>query len=214
MHSRLRFILNLLPLLQNADESLRRVVSVQAATYEGPIDADNITAQGFPLRQTRDQVASIQTLLLEAAARRAPGVSFVHTVPGLVRGGIARDAEGLGMRVFAAIFAVLLPLLETSPAECGERHVFAATSARYPSRQENSAAAAGGVALDRALVETARGSDGQTGSGVYSVAQNLESAPPKVEALLAGFRKDGTAEKVWDYIVGDLKRITGTEVAV
>lgn len=212
MHSRLRFILNLLPLLQNAD-ALRRVVSVQAATFEGPIDVGNITAQGFPLHKTRDQVASVQTLLLEAAVQRAPSVSFVHTVPGIVKGGISRDAEGLGMHIFIAIFRVLEPLLQTPPAECGERHVYAATSAMYPSRQEDNPAA-DGVTLNRALVLTARGSDGQIGSGVYSVDQKGESAPPKVEALLAGFRKDGTAGKVWDYIMEDFKTITGTEVAV
>ncbi|KAK7743372.1 hypothetical protein SLS62_010646 [Diatrype stigma] len=217
MHSRLRFILNLLPLLQNAD-NLRRVVSVQAATFEGPIDVNNIMAQGFSLHKTRDQVASVQTLLLEAAARRAPSVSFVHTVPGIVKGGISRDAEGLAMYILIGISRVLLePLLQTPPAECGERHVYAATSAMYPPGYGDGAtttAAAGGVALDRALVSTARGSNGQTGSGVYSVAQNLESASSRVEQLLAGFRKDGTAEKVWDFIMEDFKRITETETVV
>ncbi|KAI1374106.1 putative short-chain dehydrogenases/reductase [Hypoxylon crocopeplum] len=210
MHSRLRFILNLLPLLQNAS-SLRRVISVQAATCEGPIDLNNIPGQGFPLRKWRDQVASVQSLLLGEAVRRAPSVSFVHTVPGLVKSSIARDAEGLGMSILIGISRLVLePLLQTPSLECGERHLFLATSAMYVPGQDSATAA--GVSLEGPL-STARGSDGQTGSGMYSVDNKGESASHKVETLLAKFRKDGTAEKVWDYIMRDFKRITGTEVA-
>jgi hypothetical protein len=36
----------------------------------------------------------------------------------------------------------------------------------------------------------------------------------KVEELLAAFREDGTAAKIWNYIAADLKRITGTDVAL
>lgn len=50
MHSRLRFILNLLPSLQQA-ESLRRVISIGAATCEGPIDMSNIPGKDLPLRK-------------------------------------------------------------------------------------------------------------------------------------------------------------------
>lgn len=204
----MRFILNLLPLLQNAS-SLRRVVSVQAATCEGPIDLDNIAGRGFPLTKWRNQAASVQTLLLGEAARRAPGVGFVHTMPGIVRSGISRDAQGLKMSILVGIFSVLQPLVETPPAECGERHLFYATSAMYAACQDGATAA--GVALEGPL-STARGTDGHEGSGMYSVDVKGESVSRKVEELLHQFRKDGTAEKVWDYIMGDFKRITGTEV--
>ncbi|KAH8886055.1 hypothetical protein GQ53DRAFT_769646 [Thozetella sp. PMI_491] len=186
LHSRMRFILNLLPLLQKAT-TLRRVVSVLIATCEGPIDTENILGVDFPLRKWRDQVASEETLLLEEAARRAPDVSFIHTLPGVVRSGITRDAEGLGMGIVIRISRLLGPLIETPPAECGERHAFLATSAR--------------------------GSDGEMGSGTYTVDVKGESSPLKVERILATLRQDGTAQKVWDYIEGDFKRITGTTIA-
>ncbi|XXH02618.1 hypothetical protein Hte_008997 [Hypoxylon texense] len=208
MHSRMRFILNLLPLLQRA-RSLRRVVSVQAATCEGAVDLANIPGRGFPLARWRNQVASVQTLLLGEAARRAPAVGFVHTLPGIVRSGISRDARGLKMSLLVGIFSILQPLVETPPAECGERHVFYATSAMYAARQDSATGA--GVALASTL-STARGTDGNKGSGMYSVGVKGESVSRQVEELLAQFRKDGTAEKVWDYIMGDFKRITGTEV--
>ncbi|KAI2622708.1 putative short-chain dehydrogenases/reductase [Hypomontagnella submonticulosa] len=210
IHSRLRFVLNLLPLLQNAS-SLRRVVNVQAATSEGSIDLNNICGQGFPLFKWRNQVASVQTLLLEEVTRRAPDVSFIHNIPGIVKGGISRDAEGLGMYMLIGITnLILFPLFETRPDECGERHMFLATSARYVPREDKANAA--GVPLDGTL-PVARGTDGQTGSGMYSIGMKGESAPKRVETLLAQFREDGTAEKVWDYIMKDFKRITGTEVA-
>ena len=205
----MRFILNLLPLLQKA-ASLRRVVSVLAATYEGPIDTNNIPGQGFALHKWRNQVSSVETLLLEEAARRAPDVSFIHDVPGVVQSGITRDAEGRGMAVLIAISRLLEPLIQTPPAECGERHMFLATSAMYTPRQGGAAVA--GVPLDGKLA-VARGSDGQTGSGIYTVDNKGESASPKVEQLLAQFRESGTADKVWDYIAADFKKITGTEVA-
>jgi hypothetical protein len=201
--------LNLLPLLQNGDR-LRRVVSVLAATCEGEIDTNNMLCEGLPFLKARNQMASMETLLLEEAARRAPDVSFVHCVPGVVKSGISRDAKGFGLNVAFAISRLLGPFVETPPDECGERHLFLATSSRYASDQGGSAIA--GVPLAENLA-AARGIDGNAGSGLYSVDHKDESSPPKVEALLAELKKDGTVEKVWNYIAADFKRITGTEVA-
>lgn len=211
LHSRIRFILNLLPLLQNA-KSLRRVVSVGAATFEGVIDTNNIPGEGLPLKNWRNQIASIETLLLEEAARRAPDVSFIHTVPGVVKGGIMRDAEGgFGLTAMIALSNLLMPFIHTPPEECGERHVFVATSAMFAPGHGDAVDAGAPLDGTRAV---ARGSNGQVGSGIYSVNNKGESASPKVEELLAEFRENGTADKVWDYVAEDLKKITGTEVAL
>ncbi|KAI0453593.1 putative short-chain dehydrogenases/reductase [Xylaria acuta] len=213
-HSRQRFILNLLPLLQRAT-SLRRVVSVGAATCEGAIDVRNIRGVGFPLMRWRNQVASIGTLLLEEARRRAPDVAFVHTVPGVVESGIMRDVRKSTLRlaVLIGVSRLLAPFVNVPPAECGERHVFAATSAAF-APAEGGAGRAAGVPLDGVLsLETARGTDGRTGSGVYSLSQKVDPASPKVEEVLRRFREDGTAGKVWDSVAADFKRITGSESA-
>lgn len=201
----------LLPLIQSAS-SLRRVVSVGAATCEGPIDIANLAGTGFPLRKWRDQLASMQTLLLEEAGRRAPDVGFVHDVPGVVKSGILRDANGFRINLVIAIASLLAPLINTPPDECGERHLFFATSAMYTPR-EAAAGAAAGVPLVAGLV-VARGSNGQAGGGVYSIDNKGESAPPRVEQLLAGFREDGTAKAVWNLVTEDMKRITGSEAMV
>jgi hypothetical protein len=210
VHSRARFLFNLLPQLQKAT-SLRRVVSVGAATCEGAIDLNNMTGQGFHFLKIRDQVASMGTLILEEAAKRAPDVSFIHDVPGIVKSGISRDAEGLKMQLIVAVTSFLLgPFLQTPVAECGERHVFLATSAKFLPRTNPRISA--GVGMDESL-SAARGTDGKPGTGVYSVDNKGESAPSRVETLLAQFREEGTAQKVIDYLFSDFRRITGTETA-
>lgn len=156
----------------------------------------------------RNQVASIATLSLEEAARRAPSVSFIHSVPGVVKSGIKRDAEGFGLVVIIALSSLLEPFIQTPPLECGERHVFLATSAMYKPCQGGEVAA--GVPLD-GKEPAARGSNGQIGSGIYTLGMKGESAPPKVEQLLLEFRENGTAEKVWDSIATDFKEITGAD---
>lgn len=207
----MRFVLNLLPLLQNAT-SLRRVVSVLAATLEGAIDTTDMAGADFPLRKRRDQASAMETLLLQIVARRAPDVSFVHGLPGLVKSGIMRDAESSwSMSAIVAISKLIAPLIAIPPAEAGERHLFLATSARYTPRQGDAAVV--GVPLGGSLA-VARGVDGQMGSGLYSVDHKDESASPKVEELLAKYGEDGTAQKVWDYVADDFQRITGTEVAL
>ncbi|KAI0201234.1 putative short-chain dehydrogenases/reductase [Astrocystis sublimbata] len=207
IHSRLRFALNLLPLLQRAD-SLRRVVSVGAATYEGAIDLDNIPGTGFPLQKWRDQVASIMTLMFEEIQRRAPEVAFVHTVPGVVESGIMREVQPtLRLSIIIGVARLLAPLINTPPMECGERHVYAATSTAFAPGERTRPE---GVSL---YGEMARGTDGKRGSGVYSLSDKSEPASLKVEDLLRRFREDGTAQKVWEFITADFKRITGSETA-
>ena len=210
MHSRTLFILNLLPLIQKAS-SLRRVVSVLAATYEGAIDVDNIAARGFPLYQRRNQTSAVQSLLLQELGRRAPSVSFVHTLPGLVKGGIMREMEmevTLRLSVMIAISRLMAPLIETPPDECGERHLFFATNSRYAPR--NGTAAAAGVVLGTDMT-AAVGSDGETASGVYSIDNKGESASSKVVKLLLQYKDDGTAAKVWEYIRADFNKVLGRD---
>ena len=87
--------------------------------------------------------------------------------------------------------------------------MFLATSAKYPPASAGETAASM-VPLGDGL-SVARGIDGKAGSGVYSIEQNLESAGPKVEALLDGFRKEGLVEEVWDRTTKEFRRITGVE---
>ncbi|KAI1332172.1 putative short-chain dehydrogenases/reductase [Xylariaceae sp. FL0255] len=208
IHSRLRVILNLLPNVQRA-QGLRRVVNVGAATCEGPIDLSNIHGTGFPLLKWRDQLASVTTLFLQEAHRRASEVSFVGTVPGTVDSGIRRDLKlNFRLAIIVGISNILKPWLNVPPAQCGERHVFAATSAAFTASGDNYGVPVGGD------VAVALGVDGASGSGVYSTGVQNDAAPAKVVDILRQFKEDGTADKVWNHLMSDFKRITQSEIGL
>lgn len=138
-------------------------MSVLAGTTEGAIDLNNISGEGFFLIKWRNQMASCQTLLLEEAARRAPEVSFVHMLPGIVKGGIMRKPEGVRLAAIIAISSLFEPFMQTPPDECGERHLMVATSSMYPPAKNTGAVAGVPVVGDLLMV---RGSNGEMGSGV------------------------------------------------
>jgi len=156
----------------------------------------------------RGHAASLVTLSLEALAKKAPDVSFIHAFPGPVKSGIARGTTGAVWFVIKAVFKVVGPLVYIPNQESGERHLFLATSARYPPGTGEDAAA--GVPL-AGEVAVARGTSGKVGSGVYSIDWDGESAGPKVEVLLAKFRKEGLVEKVWEHTEEEFRRITGLD---
>ncbi|KAI9878068.1 MAG: hypothetical protein M1830_002017, partial [Pleopsidium flavum] len=207
VHSRTRFIVNLLPLLQNAT-TLRRVVSVFTATKEGPVNMSDFQARKVDLMAQRGHASSLVTLSLESLVKKAPNVSFIHNFPGPVKSGIARGTKGPIMGVLRVLSMVIGPMFYMPTVEAGERHVFLGTSAKYPAgRSEDTAS---GVPLADG-VSVARGTTSKVGTGVYSVDAQGESADAQVEKLLAQFRKEGLVEKVWKHIMGEFMRITGQE---
>lgn len=212
IYSRNRFAVNLLPLLQRAT-GLRRVVSCFTATKEGPVFSDDWQVRslhkGASLLSVRGHAATMVTLSLETLAKKAPDVAFVHNFPGFVKSGNTRGTTGGAMMALKAVSAILGPFLYMNLRECGERHLFLCTSARYPAGE--AANAADGVPLADGLV-VARGTDGKDGSGCYSVDAQGESAGLAVEETLAKFRKEGLVEKIWENTEEEFVRITGTAV--
>lgn len=197
-YSRIRFIENLLPLLREAS-SLRRVVNVLAGTKEGTIDTNNWAT----IR--RGHVVSMMTLSLETFAKTAPEVSFIHSYPGFVKTNLIRGGEGALVATMGLVFSALEPFFTVPNEECGERHAFLATSARYPPGSDAHANA--GVPLGNG-VAAAKGTDGKFGSGVYSVDSQGESAGPKTVALLAKLRQEGMPEAVLNHTQGEFSRAT------
>lgn len=207
-YARLRFIVNLLPLLRHATH-LRRVVTVLAGTKEGPVRTNDLQGRTGSMLSMRGHFSSLMTLALEAIAKDAPTVSFIHVYPGFVKTNYGNDVKGplvaVLRTIFNAVFLVIGPLIATPVDETGERQLFFATSARFP---------AGGEGADTGVprsgaVAVARGTNGQSGSGVYSISNDGESASPKVEQLLDRMRKDGTAQNAWSQVEEDFVRITG-----
>ncbi|KAF2255160.1 hypothetical protein BU26DRAFT_559780 [Trematosphaeria pertusa] len=207
LHSRTRFALNLLPLLQAAP-ILRRVLSISFGTKEGPMPINDLQMRNVPAGQLlkfRGQAASGVTLSLEQVAKRAPGVSFIHDFPGPVRSNIARGG-GIANFVMRALFKVIGPFVYIPNDESGERHLFLATSAVFPAKDGG----ANGVLIDGGLT-TASGTNGEIGSGVYVADEKCESTFPNVVKLLTGLREERKDEWVWKEIRGDYLRITGKE---
>lgn len=203
VHSRIRFILNLLPLLRAAPD-LRRVVSVLAGSKAAPItDVAPLLRPAAAFRH-RGARSAAETLLLEELALRAPEVSFVHSYPGPVQSGIARG-PGVGMAVFRALYAVFGSWVCVPTEESGERHLFLGTSARYPGRK----AGADGVATEDGGV--AKGADGSVGSGVYVVDEKCVEGGSAVVKALKQSRDAGKRDEVWKVIKEDFERITGKE---
>lgn len=202
-HSRARFIYNLLPLLQAAT-GIRRVVNIFCGSKEGPINLLDLQLRGTKagdLIKQRGHGASIITLISAHFSQIAPTVSFIHDFPGFVKTNIARDTRGLVfgfMKVIGTLFAFrYIPALES-----GERHLYLATSARYPPAEGRDE----GVRLSEEIV-IARGIDGAPGGGVYSTDEANESAGPAVEDFLKSMKKDGMVEKVWKLTDAEYARI-------
>ncbi|KAF2166363.1 hypothetical protein M409DRAFT_36751 [Zasmidium cellare ATCC 36951] len=206
MYGRQRFLVNLLPLLQKAT-GLRRVVSCFVGTKEGPIDMNNIQGRGLgPSKMIafRGHGASMTTLSMEHLAKQYPTVSFIHDFPGPVKSGIGRG-PGWALLIMRSLASIVGPMFNIPLEESGQRHVYLCTSARYPAKVDEKASA---VPLGGEIL-IAKGTDGLVGSGVYTVDEHCESGDEKVDALLAGLRKDGLTEKVWQNAEDEFVRITG-----
>lgn len=201
-YSRLRFIVNLLPLIQKAP-SLRRIVTVAGGGLEGPLDRTDFPALRVPLLKIRKHLTTLISLGLEAVARTAPEVSFIHDYPGTVNTPLMSNAKGL-KGVLIRTYIYLLGRWVCVPVdESGERHLYLATSARFPPHNGEAA----GVELSDE-VRVALGTTRKIGSGVYSVSWDCESASDAVCELLAGLREKGMVDEIWQHTEGEFKRVT------
>ncbi|KAJ5550061.1 hypothetical protein N7535_001996 [Penicillium sp. DV-2018c] len=202
-YARTRFILNLLPELKRATH-LRRVVSVLAGTHEGPIDETDFQVRNMSMLKRRGQMVSMTSLTMETLAEKAPEVTFINDYPGPVKTGIGREANSLIGWFLFIVLSIIGPLICIPIRESGERHLFFATSARYPPRVGDAV----GVKVDGG--EVARGNDGVAGSGVYSIGWRGDVAGEGVVRLLAGLREKGMREKVWEHTLKEFERIVGS----
>jgi hypothetical protein len=202
----MRVVQNMLPLLAYAAATspLARVVNVAGGTKEGPVDTSDLAALRVPFSRIRGHLVSMHTLCLEQLAAQAPTVSFVNDFPGQVRTPLYDDVpgwSGMVMRMLAACSWVLQRWLCVPIEECGERHVFMGTSAKYAPGE--------GEALGMALAEgvEASGPTEKTLRNVYSVDWHGEGPGKQVMELLQDLRKKGVRELVWEHTNGEFQRI-------
>ena len=97
----------------------------------GPVSVNDFQGWKVPALSARGHGSSLVTLSLEALAKKAPGVTFIHDFPGPVKTNFLRGGQGAVVFVLNVVFKVVSPMMKWySLEECGERHLFLATSAR------------------------------------------------------------------------------------
>ncbi|KAL5003031.1 hypothetical protein BDV10DRAFT_155430 [Aspergillus recurvatus] len=199
-YSRLRFIMQLMPLVQRASP-LRRIVTVGAAGFEGTIDTSDFEALCVPAAQVRGHVATLMTLGMEAVARHASSVAFIHDYPGTVDTPLTR-------RVMSQTGSASVDWMD--PTESGERHIYLLTSARYPGRDEGIRLTQSDGDRGASDLEVVCGTNGGIGSGVYAVGSDGECVSTETLGFVGALRKDGMVDLVWEHTVGEFERIAQT----
>ncbi|KAL4806823.1 hypothetical protein BDV18DRAFT_159992 [Aspergillus unguis] len=188
-YARMRFIQNLLPLLNSPkpqSSASSRIISVYGGGFEYSINpADLPLKHTFSLINAYKHSITMTTLSMALLARRNPGVSFLHAYPGLVAGTniYSNSFPGPVAAVYNYGFGPLMYPFSVGLGESGERHLFHLSSERYPCLKD-----AGGD-------EVARGVDGEKGSGAYLINWKGEIRPSS--RVLNEYRENGVDELVW-----------------
>ncbi|KAJ0414921.1 hypothetical protein BJY00DRAFT_305243 [Aspergillus carlsbadensis] len=208
-YSRMRFVSNLLPQLSkaaNANQStsdqdtnkphLSRVISVLEAGGEAPLQLNDLSLKThWTLRNCAKHAITMNSVAMEHLASMHPQTSFIHTFPGVVRTRLARDLGTTAKFAISALMVLAKPW-ETPFEESGERHLFAATSTRFPAR----------VDRDR-YRGVAEGSDGGVGSGFYRLASDGSTYKPS--RILERYRAEGVRGMIWDHTLNVFARVRG-----
>jgi NAD(P)-dependent dehydrogenase (short-subunit alcohol dehydrogenase family) len=202
-YARMRFVINLLPLLRAAPSP--RVISVLAGGKEGQLWSDDFLLEShYSVGIAAGASASMTTLFMEELASQPPNskIVFVHIFPGLVRDTNLFGTEHFGAVMKFVIGWIVMPLIRPfcyTSEEVGERVVFAATSGRFRKLADGSSG-------EGSLVS--KGSNGKVGSGVYLVqADSSTMEGPKV---LKEMREQGLGGKLYEHTM-DVFGATGTK---
>ncbi|RAL08494.1 NAD(P)-binding protein [Aspergillus homomorphus CBS 101889] len=203
-YGRMRFIHNLLPLLENA-RGPARVVSVLAAGQEGQVDANNLDlTKSWSFLKAATYASTLNSLALEHLAATHPSISFAHVFPGIVRTPLMGSTFG---HLAGSVLNVLSRPLSMAPEESGQRNLFIATSAAYPAARPRDPSYVG-TPLGEGL-RTAVASTGKVGGGSYIL--NYDGSNTAKEKLMAGYREQGFPAKVWEHTLETFRRILRTE---
>jgi hypothetical protein len=143
-------------------------------------------------------------LMVEEFARREPGTTFIHSFPGIVNTGIARELP-LWARIPLKVFTPLLMPFTVGANETGARQLFMATSGIYPPLKPfEGAAGAAGVPPQKG-VEVVKGASGEVGNGGYVLNWNCEVTGK--QKLLTEYRNKGVAKTIWEHTMGIFDRV-------
>jgi len=207
-YSRMRFISNLRPLLKAATTTtphFSRTLSVLGAGSEGKINFDDLELKNtYSGPRCAAHTITMNDFMAEEFAARDQGTAFIHSFPGAVNTGIARELP-LWARAGLTIFKPLLLPFMVNVEETGARQLFIATSGVYPpAKPAENAALASGVPAPRGL-EIMKGANGQIGSGAYLVNWNGDITGKK--KILDEYHEKGVGKIVWEHTMGIFERV-------
>lgn len=204
-YSRMRFIHNLLPILNQAPAS--RVVSVLAGGQERKLITDDLGLKvHFSLLNVVDQTTTMHTLALEYVAQSNPSISFLHVYPGWVQTDIMENFFNSKYRLSSTLyqsmsvlarwlFLPIFSLVAISVEEAGERQLFHATSPRYPSaRTLQSQSSEQDGSHYKPVFECA-----VPANGVYRVTAKSETVSDT--KVLGPLREAHMPEKIWNHTI-------------
>jgi hypothetical protein len=206
-YSRMRFVIQLLPLLL-ASPLPGRVVSVFNPKLEGNVVPDDLSLrdpQHYNFTYVSSHLVNMTTFFMENLAQRHPDrLSLAHMYPGIIMTDAAENGR-LPKWVKLLWRCLIAPLVRPFAVpfmECGERVLFL-TSPRYPARASSNNP--GGVEKTEGSLETAISSDGMVGGGAYRVTWNGETIPTGKAYEKA--REQGLYERVWDHTMKAFEEI-------
>jgi hypothetical protein len=137
-YSRLRFAVNLLPLLKSSTvtdpKAPASIISALGAGFEGPVNSDDLSLKtNYGLNAAKNHSITMNTLALEHLATQNPSVRFVHTEPGPVTGtDILRGYPRIMNSVLQVASATLFRPWVMDAKESGERHLWDGLAADFP----------------------------------------------------------------------------------
>jgi hypothetical protein len=142
--------------------------------------------------------------MAEQFAAREPGITFIHSSPGVVNTGLSRELPFYARILMKALTPIMSPFM-VGHDETGQRQLFHATSGMYPpAKPAAGAALAGGVSLP-AGVPVGTGSDGKVGSGGYLVNWNGDITG-KLD-LISKYRTQGVSKTVWQHTMDTFQNV-------
>ncbi|KAB8205702.1 hypothetical protein BDV34DRAFT_212832 [Aspergillus parasiticus] len=125
-YSHMRFIVNVLPVLEAGSQRSSRVVSVLGAGGEGRLSLGDLPLKkSYSVRNCAKHATTTNSLTMEVLAHAHPSLSFIHTCPGLVKTDLTRgmgSVTQMGAKVlFSLAYRGTVPIEES-----GQRHLKAA----------------------------------------------------------------------------------------
>jgi hypothetical protein len=198
-YSRIRFIMQMLPLL-TASPLAGRVVSVYAGSFEdgtkpGEMPIGCPPPATYGVNSVRKHSSFMKTFVFEELAEKHAGqLSLTHIYPGLVEGpGFYSPDMPSWFRVVWRLLRPLAWLYMTSPEDCGQVMLYMAT----PSFPAKGAATPGGL-------NVARSTKSELGGGAYSLGQRADDYNEK-RVSYDKVRKDDTSSIVWEHTMTTLE---------